>query len=178
MPPVDPSRFLVTCTLRNGVEVTIRAIRPDDRDRLVAAFRKLDRESVYTRFFRFVTELSDADLKRATETHPDREVALVVTIGSGADEVIIAGGRYVVSPEQGGRTAEIAFIVEEDYHGLGIAGAIMQHLVEIARERGIALFEADVLSGNRPMLRVFARSGLSMTQRQEGGVIHVKLSLG
>ena len=167
-----------TATLKNGLEVSIRPIRVDDRERLARAFRSLDRESVYTRFFRYVTELTDEQLKRATEVDPEREVALVVTIGSGADEIIIAGGRYVASSAKGGeRSAEIAFTVEEDYQGLGIAALILRHLTAIGRQRKIASFEADVLSENRSMLRVFARSGLPMKQRRDGGVIHVELSL-
>jgi RimJ/RimL family protein N-acetyltransferase len=164
-------------TLRNGLQVCVRDIRPDDRERLARAFRALERESVYTRFFRYVDELTDADLGRATAPDPEREVALVVTVGSGAGETIIAGGRYVASPSAGERTAEVAFLVEEDYHGLGIAGLLLRRLVEIARQHGVASFEADVLSDNRSMLRVFERSGLPMARRRDGGVVHVRLSL-
>jgi RimJ/RimL family protein N-acetyltransferase len=175
---VDLRNSPISVTLKNGVNASIRAIRPDDRERLARAFRNLDRESVYTRFFRYVTELTDEELKRATEVDPEREVALVVTIGSGADEIIIAGGRYIASSSKGSeRSAEIAFTVEEAYQGLGIAGLILRHLADIARQRRISSFEADVLSENRSMLRVFARSGLPMRQRRDGGVIHLELSL-
>ena len=103
---------------------------------------------------------------------------MVVTTGAGDDEAIIAGGRYIVQNVTGKRSAEIAFMVEEDYQGLGLAGRVLQHLVEIGRQQRIAFFEADVLSGNASMLRVFARSGLPMKQRREGDVIHIELSLG
>ncbi len=165
-------------TLKNGLQVSIRPIRADDRERLLRAFHGLDRESVYTRFFRYVTELTDAELKRATEPDPEHEVALVVTIGTGAGETIIAGGRYVaLPPKDGKRAAEIAFMVEEDFQGRGIAGLMLKQLVEIARSRGISCFEAEVLTGNRSMLGVFARSGLPVKQRREGGVVHVQLAL-
>ena len=71
----------------------------------------------------------------------------------------------------------MAFLVEEDYHGLGIAGRLMGHLAAIARERGIAALEADVLAENRAMLSVFERSRLPMKQRRDGSVIHVTLAL-
>jgi RimJ/RimL family protein N-acetyltransferase len=168
----------ISVTLRNGREMCIRHVRADDRERFIRAFRSLSRESVYTRFFRYVTELTDADLKRATDPDPEREVALAATLGCGAEETIIAGGRYVTSSSTGEeRMAEIAFMVEEDYQGLGIAGLILRRLVEIARLRCITCFEADVMAGNRSMLRVFARSGLPLEQRHEGGVVHVRLSL-
>ncbi len=125
----DPLSFSCAETLRNGLTVTIRALRPDDRERIVAAFRQLDRESIYTRFFSYRTELTEPALDRTMRVDPQREAALVVTVGSGDDEVIIGSGRYVASGPPGTeRSAEVAFMVEEDYHGLGIAGRLLAHL--------------------------------------------------
>ena len=174
----DPRHYFVIDTLRNGTPVTIRAIRPEDKTRLVSAFKKLDRESVYTRFFQYVTELTDQALKRATEMDFDREVALVVTANLGDEEIIIGTGRYGVFAEtDAGRSAEVAFIVEEDYQGLGIASRIFRHLVQIGRQNNVSRFTADVLSGNQAMLRVFAGSGLPMKQQRDGGVVQVTLQL-
>lgn len=178
MQTFDLKGFRVAATLRNGVAVSIRSIRPDDRERLLRAFRGLERETVYLRLFRYVSEPTPEQLRRATEPDPDREAALVVTVASGDEESIIGGGRYVAGgSESAERVAEVAFTVEEDYQGLGIAGLLLRHLAAIARRQDIAAFEADVLSGNASMLRVFARSGLPMEQRRDGGVIHVRLSL-
>lgn len=164
--------------LKNGLTVTVRAIRPDDKDRATEAFRNLERESIYTRFFGFKNELTQADLKAATEVDFENVVALVVTNTEGQVETIIGSGRYIAGDAPGGRrNAEVAFIVEEDYHSLGIASRILRHLTEIARDKGIAAFEADVLSENKAMIAVFARCGLPMKQSQEGGVVHVALEL-
>ena len=174
----DLRHYFVTDTLRNGTMVTIRAIRPEDKTKLVSAFKNLDRESVYTRFFQYVRELTDQDLKRATEIDFDREVALVVTTNLGDEETIIGTGRYVVFEEaDSGRNAEVAFIVEEDYQGLGVASRIFRHLVQIGRQNNVSRFTADVLSGNQAMLKVFAGSGLPMKQQRDGTVAHVTLSL-
>ncbi len=165
-------------TLRNGLEVTIRPLRPDDRDRIAAAFRQLDRESIYTRLFSYRTELTEAGLDRIMRVDPAGEAALLVTLGTGKDEIVIGSGRFMGAPGSGAaRTAEIAFVVEEDYHGLGIAGRLLRHLAEIAREKGIAEFEADVLAENKAMLAVFARSGLPMEKRRDGETVHLTLSL-
>ena len=158
--------------------VTLRAIRPEDKTRLVSAFRSLERETIYTRFFQYVKELTDQDLKRATEIDFDQEVALVVTVNPGDEETIIGTGRYIVFEETGvGRNAEVAFIVEEDYQGLGIASRIFRCLVQIGRQNKVSQFTADVLSGNQAMLRVFANSSLPMKQQRDGAVVHVTLQL-
>lgn len=174
----DEHRYAVTETLRNGMPVTIRAVRPDDRDRLVAAFHELEPESIYTRFFTFKDELSDAELDHLTEVDFDRRVVLLVTTGRGEDETVIGAGSYTAcarSPD--GPDAEVGFIVEEDYHGLGIAGRLLHHLALIARERGIDRFEAEVLPDNRAMLSVFARSGFASTEERAEGTIRVTMAL-
>ena len=174
----DPRHYLVGDTLRNGTTVTIRAIRPEDKTKLASAFKNLDRESVYTRFFHYVRELTDQDLRRATEIDFDREVDLVVTTNLGDEEIVIGTGRYVVCEEaDAGRSAELAFVVEEDYQGLGIASRLLRHLVQIGRQKNVSRFEANVLSENKAMLRVFAGSGLPMKQQREGTVAQVTLSL-
>jgi GNAT superfamily N-acetyltransferase len=174
----DALSFACTETLRNGLAVTIRAMRPDDRDKVAAAIGKLDRESVYSRLFSYRKELTDAGLSRIMTIDPERDVALLVTTGTGPEEIAIGSGRYVASAGEGAeRAAEIAFVVEEDYHGLGIASRLLKHLVDIARQRGVVAFEADVLAGNKGMLAVFARSGLPLQQHRDGGIVHITLSL-
>jgi RimJ/RimL family protein N-acetyltransferase len=169
--------FEATETLKNGVSVKIRAIRRSEKAGIADAFGKLDPESVYTRFFHAKGSLSDRELKAATEVDFENVVALMATIESGGKETIIGGGRYVAFDSPRGRSAEVAFLVEEDYHGLGIAGRILKHLAGIAREKGVGEFEAEVLPRNKAMLAVFLRSGLPMKRTQAEGVIHVTLSL-
>ncbi len=165
--------------IKNGMTVTVRAIRPEDKDRVLDFFRNLEGESIYTRLFTAKGELTEKDLKWATEVDFEKAMALVVTKSEGQTETIMGGGRYVTYDAPGGQhRAELAFMVEEDYHGLGIASRILRHLIGIARDRGIAMFEAEVLAGNKAMLNVFARSGLPMKQSLDGKVIHITLELG
>lgn len=166
-------------TLRDGRMVQLRTVRPDDKDKVVAAFGKLAKESVYTRFFSFKKELSDADLKLLHADDGRKAIALAMTIGNAADETVIAGSSYIVrTAEDGKPVAEVAFTVEEDYQGQGIAGMMLGAMTRTAREHGIARFEADVLASNGAMLGVFKRSGLPLTMKREGGVIHVAMKLG
>ncbi len=175
---LDAQNYCVEEKLKDGTAVTIRAIRPDDKKRFSQAFKNLERESVYTRFFLFKSDLTDQELKTATEVDFENTVALVVTIPSGpGEETIIAGGRYIMYGPGDLPRAEIAFTVEEDYQGQGIASSILRHLVHIAREKGVSRFESYVLAENTPMLTVFARSGLPMEEKLEEGAVHVSLSL-
>ena len=175
---IDAAQYDKTATLRNGMEVKVRSIRPDDKNRLVTAFKNLDPESIYTRFFYHKKMLTDAELKAATELDFENAVALVITIGEGENEVIIGGGRYaVIDATEKLRSAEVAFTVEEDYHRQGIARILLQHLAFIAREKGLSCFVAEVLPENRGMLNVFSRSGLSVKTEHGGDAVHVTMSL-
>jgi RimJ/RimL family protein N-acetyltransferase len=164
--------------LRNGTPVQIRSIRPDDRQRIVDAFHKLDPETIYTRFFSAKKELSEADLGRIDAADFEHAVVLVATLPSGADEIIIGGGAYTVLDRPGEpKTAEVSFTIEEDYHGQGLSGLFMRLLTQIGREHGLQRFEAEVLAGNVAMLKVFQHSGLPLRKQIEDGVVHVVMDL-
>jgi RimJ/RimL family protein N-acetyltransferase len=177
----DPARFRLPLVLRDGTAVVIRAVRADDRPRIVRAFHALEPESVYTRLFSYRKELSEADLDRvAAVDFVDAVVLVVAKPGAAADgdEVLIGGVSYYArtSPD-GSRVAEIAFTIEEDYQGLGLAGKLLEIAAAIARCQGVARFEAEVLPVNAPMLAVFRRSGLPLTEAVQDDVVHVEMDL-
>ena len=175
---IDARSYSVVETLKNRTAVRIRSVRADDKERIYEAFRKLENESIYKRFFQYKKALTDEELKAATEVDFENEIALMVTIGEKETETIIGAGRYVAFDAAGAqRSAEVAFMVEEDYQGLGIASLTLRHLAGIAKNKGIAQFHAEVLQENRGMLAVFKRSGFPMRQKYEEGVVHVTLSL-
>jgi RimJ/RimL family protein N-acetyltransferase len=173
------SRFSRQITLRNGTPVLIRVARPEDRDKVVAAFNALEPDSVYTRFFSARKALTAAELDRLSTSDFVNFVGLVAFAGSGTEEAVIGGATYVALPPAGGtRAAEVAFTIEEDVQGQGLASQLMALLTAIAREHGFHRFEADVLAGNGSMLKVFERSGLPLAKTRDGGVTHVVMDLG
>jgi RimJ/RimL family protein N-acetyltransferase len=177
--PNDPLQFRQVSALRDGRPVLIRAARADDRERLVSAFQGLDRQTIYTRYFSFRKSISESEFKRLEEADFSRYILLVATLGSGAEETIIAGASCVVTDATGPLpTAELAFVTEEDYQRQGLAGRMLATIMGLARRRGIVRLEADVLAGNAAMLSVFRRCGLPMTTSLSDGVVHLDLDLG
>lgn len=92
---IGARNYAVQETLKNGLQMMIRAIRPDNRDALLAAFKELDKRTVSLRFFGPKKELSDRELTAATVVDFVRTVALVTCVQDGADEKIIGVGSYV-----------------------------------------------------------------------------------
>ena len=143
-----------------------------------APSRSWTRSRSTRRFFSFRKSIPERAFERIAEIDFVHLAGLVVTIGSGADETIIGGASYVGrSDADGAKVAEVAFTIEEDFQGQGLASRLLAALVMLARRHGLVRFEAEVLSGNAPMLAVFQRSGLPLRQRRESGVIHLDLDL-
>ena len=169
----DVAEHLSEETLKDGSAVTIRAIRPDDKERLIEAFLHLQPETIRKRFFYAKPRLGDDELRWLGRIGRGKHFGLVATVTRGHDELIVAEGQYVAN----GRTAEIGFTVADAWQGRGIASRLLQHLARIARAQGVRQFEADVLKENAPMLAVFRRSGLPMATREADGALRITLGL-
>ena len=174
------SRFQTVVSLRDGTTIRIRAIRPDDKHRLLGHFSRLSAQSVYRRFLGNKTALTPEDLAHFTELDFVDAVGLVATtLGQGDQERIVGVGRYFADTSAPGvaRRAEMAFAVEDAHQGRGIATRLLEQLLLFARDGEIAVLEADMLADNVHMLHVFQRMGFT-TSRSSCGVIRVSLPLG
>jgi RimJ/RimL family protein N-acetyltransferase len=170
----DVARFSVLEQLPNGRQIEIRALRPRDRAALLAAADRTSDQSLYRRFFAVRREFSDQEVSAFVKIDFVDEVALIAVTRASDGEVVAGGGRYIVVRPG---TAELAFIVVDDFQGQGIASALLRHLTALARTAGLGQFVAEVLPDNTAMLRVFERSGLAVQRTREHGVVHVSLRL-
>jgi RimJ/RimL family protein N-acetyltransferase len=160
--------------LRDGRRMEIRALRPGDRDGLLAAVGRVAPPSLYRRFLGAKHGFSEREIAFFSNVDFINHVALVAVLPEEGRETIVGGARYIVA--QPGE-AEVAFTVVDDYQGLGIGTALMLHLAAIAHAAGIRELIADVLSDNAPMLAVFKRSGFPVRTKREAGVLHVTIEL-
>jgi GNAT superfamily N-acetyltransferase len=135
----DLRGYAVEEILRDGRSIHIRAIRSDDRERLADHFQYLSARSVDFRFMGMKRHLSEADLDYFTRVDFVCHVSLVATLRDGAAEQIIDVGRYVVR-DPSCTAAEVAFAVTDEYQGRGVGTLLLEHLLRIARERGITEF--------------------------------------
>ncbi len=173
---LDVSAYEACETLKDGRSVYLRAIRPEDKETILAGIGEFSEASVYKRFHGPKQGLTEQELRFLTEIDYVRHVALVVALKENGQ--LIGGGRYIAYDESlPPRTAEIAFAVVDSFQGQGIGSLLLKHLIIIAREVGVGRFEADVLRENIAMLRVFEKSGSAMAKEHEGRNVHVTLTL-
>lgn len=98
----------------------------------------------------------------------NREMSVVALTGEPDQEVIIAEARYVKDDKSA--YGELAFVVDEKYHGLGIATYLYEMLIRLAKERGLKGFTAEVLQANTGMMRVFEKGRLPINAHVRNGL--------
>jgi acetyl coenzyme A synthetase (ADP forming)-like protein len=166
--------YAADALLRDGSSVHIRAVCPQDKERLREHFHTLSPRSVYTRFFGPKLELTPAELSYFTEMDGVERVGLVATLRTAEGEKFIGVGRYFRQSDAGQpHCAEVAFAVSDNQQRRGIASVLLDHLAKIARRSGITEFVADVLGENNQMMHVFGKSGFKVSRSIDAGVFHV-----
>ena len=149
----------------------LRPIRTDDGKRLVEFHDHLSDRSCFLRFFSLHPHLSPKEVERFTHVDYENRLALVAVL----DDRIIGVGRYDRRP--GSKSAEVAFVVADDFQHLGIGSLLLDELVTAARARGIGSFVAETLHENHPMLDVFFHSGFDVTSHFEYGTVSLRFPL-
>ena len=158
--------------LRDGSEVAVRPIRPEDRETLATAFQRLSDQSRYQRFMTAIDELSPAQLDYLADVdHHDHE-ALVAFDETGEG---VGVARFVRLDD--GTTAEAAVTVIDDWQGRGLGTALCNLLAERAREEGIHRFNALLLAGNDQMQDVLASLGPAKVLSREAGTVEVEVDI-
>jgi RimJ/RimL family protein N-acetyltransferase len=167
-------QMLFHVPLRYGGIVLVRPIRPDDTEHLQAFHARLSPESIAFRYFHPVPVLSPEWVQRLTHIDYENRMALVATIGGGADEQIIAVVRYERTDPT---TAEVAFLVEDRWQGHGIATQLLYRLAAYAVRRGLTTFVAEIMSTNTAMRDVVRLAGFPFTTRYETGCVEMRMDI-
>ncbi len=163
-----PSAIAAEETFKGGVKIQFRAIKPSDEEDLRRLFYRFSDESVYYRYFSPIKTMPHKQMQKYVNLDCDRTLSIVGVAGDSFKERIIAEARYVkdlVRPY-----ADLAFAVDENYHGLGIASYLYKMLVQLARERGLKGLTADVLASNKPMMRVFEKGDLTVNAQLDDDI--------
>jgi GNAT superfamily N-acetyltransferase len=160
--------------LHDGSQIEIRALRPDDKDDMLAAIGRTSTESLQRRFFVVKRGFSQKEIDFFMKIDFSNHVALVALADEEGRPTIVGGGRYVVV-EPG--KAEVAFVVIDGYQGQGLGAHLMRHLAGIARDAGLTELTAEVLPENTAMRKVFSKFGFRPGPRPDPQIIHLVMHL-
>ena len=162
-------------TTSGGVELSIRQVRPDDTRLIAEGIERLSPESRYRRFFRPLDRLSERDLVYLTEIdHTDHEALVAIDPETGA---LVGVARYVRGAEP--HLAEVSVAVGDPWQHRGVATALLERLVERAREAQITHFVALVLDENVEAIKLFEHlvPGHAQPRRSASGHLELLIEL-
>jgi acetyltransferase len=169
-----PARYEQVWPLRGGGEYLVRPIHPDDAQMLQDLMARLSPESRYFRFVSSIHELPPQMLARFTLIDYDREMALVAVfkdrkVGENGEitetERIVGVSRYITNPDQ--TSCEFALVVADDANGKGLGSRLMESIMDVAREKGLAEIEGLILANNAPMLKLMKSLGFVIKRYAE-----------
>jgi RimJ/RimL family protein N-acetyltransferase len=160
-------------SLKDGRTITVRSIRPDDREALADGMQRLSPQSRYRRFFSPVDDLSKSELSYLTDVDHVNHEALV------AEEPITGAGigvaRFIRLEDP--QIAEVAIAVADEWQDQGVGTVLLRRLTERAREEGIRRFAADVLADNEQMLHLLNELGTVREKDRHLGSVEVQVEL-
>lgn len=167
---LDTARLI----LRDGTVATVRQSTPEDRPRLACFFHDLSPESRWHRFFSIANPSSSLIERFAACANPRQSLTLLALRSGEGDARIIAVASYLALTET---AAEVAFAVDDHFHGKGIATLLLERLAAYAAEAGFLTFHASILADNIAMRDVFRDSGFEIRSTAGAGVIELQLTL-
>lgn len=169
-----PLHWVADVLASDGGVVHLRPVRPDDAERIVEFHGALSERTRYLRYFGPYPVMPPRDVARTTTVDYNQRVCLLALLGGR----IIAVGLYEGLAEMGKpHNAEVAFVVADDHQGRGLGPILLEHLAGAAAERGLHLFEAEVLAENRYMVNVFKAAGYELRRSFDGSVVHVEFGI-
>jgi acetyltransferase len=160
-----PSHLVKKTQLRDGTDIVIRPIRPEDAEMEAKFIRDLSPESKYFRFMNTVQELSQEMLVRFTQIDYHNEMALIAVAPHGDGETQVGVARYTTNVDK--RSCEFAVVVSDQWQGKGIAHLLMRRLMNIARDRDLETMEGQILSNNNRMLELVRTLGFELRNNPE-----------
>ena len=162
----------VYALLTDGTTIEIRPARPDDLDAVRDMHKKLSPDSLYLRFFSMSPNAAEREANRLCREPAQDHAALLALL----DGELIGCGSYECD-DPPSQSAEFAMAVADDMHNRGVGTLLLEHLISLARSRGLRAFTAETLSENALMLRVFADAGLQPHRALAGGVYDLTFPL-
>jgi GNAT superfamily N-acetyltransferase len=134
------------------IAVATRPVRPADQTLFYRLWGRLSRETVYRRFHAPVRTLPEESVRHLVTVDHDLREAVVAVVGG----EVIGVARYD-RPLDDPSIAEVAVLVEDAWQGMGVGRQLLVQLIDLARDRGVAVLTATVQPDNHRVLGLIRR---------------------
>jgi acetyltransferase len=169
-----PTKYITPWTMKDGMTVTIRPIRPDDELLMTAFHKTLSERSVELRYFHLIKlshRVAHNRLMRICFNDYDRETALVAERRdpvSGKAEIL---GISRLSKSCEGHEAEIAVLISDKWQHQGLGTKLVRLAMDVARDEGVRRLSATVMGHNTEMQTIFEQLGFKLCRALDDGMV-------
>ena len=163
-----PKKYEILWLLKNGQEVLLRPIKPEDEPMWLEMFQSFSEESIRYRFFQMLKDTPHEVRVRYCNVDYDREIAIVAEIVEDGKRKILGVSRFSIEPDE--KSGEMAFIVSDYWQGLGLGTKMVDYTLDIAKEKGIDSVYAIMLQDNYRALSLTKKMGFKIDYLSDGTV--------
>lgn len=175
-----PVQYVLPWTMKDGTDITLRPVRPEDEPLMVKFHAALSERSVFLRYFhaaRLGQRVAHDRLVRICFLDYDREIALLAdrVVPETGEHEILAIGR--MSKLHGANAAEVAILVRDQYQRRGLGLELLRRLIQVARDERLDSVHAYMLQENVEMRALIEKLGFRILATDDPGVLFAVLDL-
>jgi GNAT superfamily N-acetyltransferase len=173
--PPHPFQFRKNISLKNGKTIRIRLIRGGDEAALKRFFEKLSEKTVYLRFGQHQINLSHDYLVRLCHLDYDLDLTFIAMIDEDGKTII---GDARLNRLTDLETAELSFVVADQWQGKGVGDLLMEFCVSVARDIGLKTLLMEVMNNNERMMRLGYKYGFQqLPADEENNIAELELKI-
>jgi acyl-CoA hydrolase/ribosomal protein S18 acetylase RimI-like enzyme len=161
-------------TTEQGLNLLFRPVKINDEPSLKDFFYSLSDQSTYRRFMSVRRDMPHERLQEFVVIDYSKEMVILAIKEDPEKEEIVGVGQYGIQEDQ--HTAEVAFVVKDEYHNHGVGTELLSYLTVLAKKQGLFGFTAEVLPENKPMLHLFENQGFDVEKRTSSDVVDLKMA--
>ena len=170
-----PRQYEFHTVSKDGQNIFIRPIRPEDAPLLIELAATLSERTIYRRFFSPLRTLPYSMLARFTQIDYDREMALVAMATIDDSEKLLGVARIINDPSQ--TSGEFAVLVGDQWQGKGIGVELLKRSLTIAKQRGLQTVTGTVLAENTQMIALARKLGFEVKRGESASEYEVVIDL-
>jgi len=159
--------------LKNGQGLLFKPATEKEIPLVESFMKRVSRESLRMRFMAAMSEVPKNIVVDLCKGDFKESGCILAIVGEKKNEKVVGLGNYIGMGN--GRTAEVAFLIEDVYQGKGISTLLLERLAGLAAANGYVELEAEVLPDNQPMINVFNSSGFEKHKVWDSDTVHFEI---
>jgi acetyltransferase len=163
-----PKKYEILWSLKNGQDVLLRPIKPEDEPMWLEMFQNFSEESIRYRFFQMLKDTPHEVRVRYCNVDYDREIAIVAELTTEGRRKILGVARLSIEPS--GKGGELAFIVGDRWQNMGLGTKMVDYVLDIAKEKGVEDVFSIMLTDNYRALSLTKKMGFDIEYLNDGTV--------